>query len=113
MSSRGSRGDRWTSSCRTRSRTPTSRQRPSALPKTSRQPRSAALLWDLATAIRRIEGFVADKTWDDYDADLLLRSGVERQLEIAGEAMSMLRKVTRTLPTVCQMSTGSSACATS
>ena len=57
------------------------------------QPRSAALLWDLATAVRRVEGFVAGKTWDDYDADLLLRSGVERQLEIAGEAMSVLRKI--------------------
>lgn len=56
------------------------------------QPKSAALLWDLATAVRRIEGFVADKTWEDYDADLLLRSGVERQLEITGEAMSVLRK---------------------
>jgi uncharacterized protein with HEPN domain len=55
------------------------------------QPRSAALLWDLATAARRIKGFVAGKSWDDYDADLLLRSGVERQFEIAGEAMSILR----------------------
>ena len=57
------------------------------------QPRSAALLWDLATAAKRIQGFIGGKGWDEYDADLLLRSGVERQLEIAGEAMSVLRKL--------------------
>ncbi|MBF4161606.1 HepT-like ribonuclease domain-containing protein [Nocardioides acrostichi] len=57
------------------------------------QPRSAGLLWDLATAGKRIQGFIAGKTWGDYDSDLLLRSGVERQLEIAGEAMSVLRNL--------------------
>lgn len=57
------------------------------------QPRSAALLWDLVTAARRIQGFVAGKSWEDYDGDLLLRSGVERQFEIAGEAMSVLRNL--------------------
>lgn len=56
------------------------------------QPRSAAFLWDLATAAKRIQGFVADKSWDDYSDDLLLRSGVERQFEIAGEAMGALRR---------------------
>lgn len=55
------------------------------------QPRVDALLWDLATAAKRIQGFVAGKTWNDYAGDLLLRSGVERQFEIAGEAMSVLR----------------------
>lgn len=57
------------------------------------QPRSAALLWDLLTAAQRIQGFVAAKTWADYANDVLLRSAVERQLEIAGEAMSVLRKL--------------------
>lgn len=55
------------------------------------RPRSAGLLWDLVTAAKRIQGFVAGKSWDDYAGDLLLRSGVERQFEIAGEAMSVLR----------------------
>ena len=59
----------------------------------SMQPRSAAFLWDLTTAAKRIQGFVADKSWDDYSNDLLLRSGVERQFEIAGEAMNALRRV--------------------
>lgn len=36
------------------------------------QPRSAAFLWDLMTAAKRIQGFVADKSWDDYSIDLLL-----------------------------------------
>ncbi len=49
------------------------------------QPRSAAFRWDLATAARRIQGFVAGQSWDDYSNDLLLRSGVERQFGIAGE----------------------------
>ncbi len=57
------------------------------------QPRSAALLWDLSTAVKRIQGFVAHKSWDDYSNDLLLRSGVERQFEIAGEAMTALRRI--------------------
>ncbi|GGR40130.1 DUF86 domain-containing protein [Nocardioides luteus] len=56
------------------------------------QPRAAALLWDLLTATKRIQEFVAGKTWEEYAADVLLRSGVERQFEIAGEAMSVLRK---------------------
>lgn len=57
------------------------------------RPRSAALLWDLVTAAKRIQGFVAAKSWEDYADDLLLRSGVERQFEIAGEAMSVLRSL--------------------
>jgi uncharacterized protein with HEPN domain len=55
------------------------------------QPRSAVLLWDLVTAAKRTQAFVAGRSWADYSTDLLLRSGVERQLEIAGEAMSVLR----------------------
>jgi uncharacterized protein with HEPN domain len=42
------------------------------------EPRSAALLWDLLTAVQRIQVFVAAKTWDDYASDVLLRSAVER-----------------------------------
>lgn len=42
------------------------------------QPRSAALLWDLVTAAKRIQAFIAGRSWEDYSTDLLLRSGVER-----------------------------------
>ena len=41
----------------------------------------------------RIQGFVATKTWEDYSSDILLRSAVERQFEVAGEAMSVLRRL--------------------
>lgn len=57
------------------------------------QLRSAGLLWDVATAAKRIQGFVTGKSWQDYSNDVLLRSGVERQFEVAGEALNMLRRV--------------------
>lgn len=57
------------------------------------QPRSASLLWDVQRALERIHGFVLGSSWDDYRRDSLLRSAVERQFEIAGEAMSVLRKI--------------------
>lgn len=40
----------------------------------------------------RIQEFVAGRTWEEHAEDVLLRSAVERQFEIAGEAMSVLRK---------------------
>lgn len=50
------------------------------------------LLWDARRAAERVARFTRGKTFDDYDADDLLRSGVERQLAIAGEALSQLRR---------------------
>jgi len=37
--------------------------------------------------------FTEGKNLDDYKADLLLRSGVERQLMIIGEALSQAEKI--------------------
>lgn len=48
--------------------------------------RDAAYLWDMLEAARNITDFIADKTFDEYQSDLLLRSAVERQVEIIGEA---------------------------
>ncbi len=53
------------------------------------QHRSAALLWDLATAARRIQGFVAGKSWDDYSDDLLLRLLVDQNLPLTLAMRSM------------------------
>ncbi|MCB0987492.1 MAG: DUF86 domain-containing protein [Acidimicrobiales bacterium] len=36
--------------------------------------------------------FVAGRSWEDYEADLMLRSAVERQFVIIGEALNQLRR---------------------
>lgn len=43
-------------------------------------------LWDMLTAARAVETFVRGRTDAEYLADLMLRSAVERQIEIIGEA---------------------------
>jgi uncharacterized protein with HEPN domain len=40
-----------------------------------------------------LEQFTAGKNFADYQADALLRSAVERQFEIIGEAMTRLAKI--------------------
>lgn len=56
-------------------------------------PDAAKLLWDTQRAMTSARRFVRGKVFDDYVADDMLRSAVERQLEIAGEALSKLRKI--------------------
>lgn len=56
------------------------------------QPESAAHLWDASQAAMAVRGFVSGKSEADFRGDLLLRSAVERQLEILGEALNRLRK---------------------
>jgi uncharacterized protein with HEPN domain len=56
-------------------------------------PETAKLLWDMLTSAQRIESFTTGKSLEDYRRDELLRSAVERQFEIIGEAMSRLLKV--------------------
>lgn len=55
-------------------------------------PDTAKYLWDAQQAAERALRFVRGKTFDDYLSNELLRSAVERQLEIVGEALSQLRK---------------------
>lgn len=43
-------------------------------------------LWDMLAAARAVESFVRGRTVADYLNDLMLRSAVERQVEIIGEA---------------------------
>jgi uncharacterized protein with HEPN domain len=56
-----------------------------------RDPR--AYLWDVREAADAIAGFVQFRSFDDYARDLMLRSAVERQLAIIGEALSQLARV--------------------
>jgi uncharacterized protein with HEPN domain len=51
------------------------------------------LLWDAQHASERIVRFTANKSFIEYEADEYLRSAVERQFEIVGEAMSQLRRI--------------------
>lgn len=57
------------------------------------QPESRAFLWDARRAAVLIREFVAGRTLEDYHRDLMLRSAVERQFEIVGEALNRLSKV--------------------
>jgi uncharacterized protein with HEPN domain len=50
-------------------------------------------LFDIATAARHIMSFTEGKTFQDYQDDALLRSAVERQFEIIGEALAQLARL--------------------
>ena len=51
-----------------------------------------AYLWDAHEAIDAILEFTSDRSVEDFQQDLMLRSAVERQLEIVGEALSQLSR---------------------
>ena len=51
------------------------------------------LLWDAQKSAERVARFTSGKSFADYGQDELLRSAVERQLEIVGEALSRLRRI--------------------
>jgi len=55
-----------------------------------REPR--AFLWDAHRAALAILGFTLGKSYDEVCGSVLLRSAVERQFEIIGEALSQLSK---------------------
>jgi uncharacterized protein with HEPN domain len=50
-------------------------------------------LHDIALTARLLAEFTDGKAWSDYQAGALLRSGVERQFEIIGEALSQACRV--------------------
>jgi uncharacterized protein with HEPN domain len=60
-----------------------------------RDPKS--LLWDARDAGAAIANMTAGKSFADFDGDLILRSAVERQFEILGEALNRLDRLDPTL----------------
>ncbi len=56
-----------------------------------RDPR--AYLWDVRDAADAIRSFTLGRSLDDYLTDRMLRSAVERQFEIVGEALNQLRRI--------------------
>jgi len=54
--------------------------------------RVVGLLSDIISAGERILQFVGDSSYEEYVANSLLQSAVERQFEIIGEALSRLSR---------------------
>jgi uncharacterized protein with HEPN domain len=57
------------------------------------RPEASALLWDARKAAGLTVQFIADRSWSDYQSDPMLRSAVERQFQIIGDALKRLSKV--------------------
>ena len=55
----------------------------------------AALLWDMLDAAQAVHGFVRDRTYADYLQDRLFRGGIERHIEIIGEAAGKVSRAFR------------------
>jgi uncharacterized protein with HEPN domain len=53
---------------------------------------SKKYLWDALTAADQITSFVTGEDFDSYCRNPLLRSAVERQMEIIGEAMAQMAR---------------------
>ena len=58
---------------------------------TSRDPR--CFLWDALRATESVQAFLRGKTYEAFVEDNLVRSAVERQLQIIGEALSQLARI--------------------
>jgi len=56
-----------------------------------RDPKS--LLWDAGEAAEVIAAVTAGKSFADFDRDIVLRSAIERQFEIIGEALAQLERI--------------------
>ncbi len=57
------------------------------------RPECRKYLYDIREACELLSRFAAGKSFDDYRADPLLRSAVERQSAIIGETVSQMLKV--------------------
>jgi uncharacterized protein with HEPN domain len=45
-------------------------------------------LFDIVDRCEMLRSFVENRTFEDYERDLMLSSAVERQLEVVGEALN-------------------------
>ncbi len=52
--------------------------------------RDLASLWDMNKAITDLQGFLENVSYEDYENNFLLQRGIERELEILGEAARRL-----------------------
>lgn len=57
------------------------------------RPEAKKYLYDIQQAALRISEFTSGKRLENYRADPMLRSAVERQFEIIGEALAQLAKL--------------------
>jgi uncharacterized protein with HEPN domain len=53
---------------------------------------SPKLLWDALTAAENIQRFTENKSYEEFETDILLRSAIERQFQILGEALNRLQR---------------------
>ena len=54
--------------------------------------KDAAYLWDMLDAARAAQGFVASRSFEDYESNRMLRGAVERHIEIIGEAANRVSR---------------------
>ena len=66
-------------------------------------PDAGKLLWDAQQAAERVARFTANKSLAEYESDDLLRSAVERQFEIVGEALNQLSRIDATVATTIEV----------
>jgi uncharacterized protein with HEPN domain len=57
------------------------------------QPDPRKYLWDALRAAELVHDFAQGQSFVDYQSNAMLRSAVERQFEIIGEALNQLSKV--------------------
>ncbi len=60
---------------------------------------SRAYLHDVISAVENIQTFVSGWSYEDYVGDLLIRSAIERQFEIIGEALNRISRYDPSLAT--------------
>ena len=74
-------------------RNPTARRAWSRIARPSMQRDACAFIWDAIKAAEAVQSFVRDRDYEAFLDDDLVRSAVERQLQIVGEALTQVAKL--------------------